>query len=95
MRKYFKMSSKGSLLCYNRGCGQRFDPDENRDGISYEFKLIDQLLTQLDFLNVILPKWYCLQMFVFIILELHFSTMLTKDGHVVRKNAQILQSSLT
>jgi hypothetical protein len=34
--KSLKMSSKGSLLCYNRGCGKRFDLDENGDGMSSE-----------------------------------------------------------
>lgn len=28
-----EMTSKGSLLCYNRGCGQRFDPEDNDNGI--------------------------------------------------------------
>jgi hypothetical protein len=34
-------------------------------------------------------------MFVFIILELHFSMMLTKGGLAARKNAQISQNSST
>ncbi|XP_057380892.1 cysteine and histidine-rich domain-containing protein 1-like isoform X1 [Daphnia carinata] len=28
-----EMTSKGSLLCYNRGCGQRFDPEDNGDEV--------------------------------------------------------------
>lgn len=36
------MPSEGSQLlhCYNRGCGQKFDPNENREGNRDSFKQI-------------------------------------------------------
>lgn len=27
-----------SVLCYNKGCGQRFDPDKNSDGKTLDNK---------------------------------------------------------
>lgn len=29
------MTTQGSLLCYNRGCGKRFNPEDNKEGIKY------------------------------------------------------------
>lgn len=35
-----------SLLCYNKGCGQRFDPDNNPEGKIIQFpNLFDVFLT--------------------------------------------------
>lgn len=31
------MTTKGSLLCYNRGCGQRFNAEENADGMGLPY----------------------------------------------------------
>lgn len=30
------MAAKNSMLCYNRGCGQRFNPEENGNGRNYK-----------------------------------------------------------
>lgn len=29
------------LLCYNRGCGSKFDPNENKEGKFFEISLFD------------------------------------------------------
>lgn len=88
------MPSEGNQLfhCYNRGCGQKFDPNENREGNRNVFSNVLFLsLKQRDggnFQNTHVDV-ESLQIHVRSIQELHSFMMHIKAGRVVRKNVEI------
>lgn len=71
------------LQCYNRGCGQLFDPATNNDGKCYSKTMNHFVFT---------AHCYFAQNLAGIIPVHRFSTMPTKDGLAAAKSQSTLQS---
>ena len=92
------MGSGTELLCYNRGCGQKFAEQDNNDGNNTTY-LPSFSLSRLFVISRIIIIYF-LYNFIYKILAcitlVHlFSMMLTKGGVAARKNVLILQNFST